>query len=404
MPVLTDYRQFDGRHPETGSICNYLAYRGVKAPHNGGPYSEALLFGISGGIVTGYFTFAYEGYDPHVALLTRNTFDPLETLLSRLGTEREFRKTNKPEKGVANLIDTLNDGVPAIVWADLWSLPYNALPYDQGMWGSIPIVVHGYEEEADEVFIADRSSVSLKLTTDELAAARGRIKKDKFQILHLDILDPDRLPAAVSSGIWDCFKLFTEKPPRGSAKNFGFAAYQNWIGLLRSPKGRQSWAKEFPVGPRMYAGLTSVVSHFGATGIGRDACRSEYADFLDEAALVLSRPNLKQVAQTFRQSAQAWRNVAEVVLPDDITPFGETRGLMAKRWQLFVERGGASLPEIIEIRDRLSEIRRTMNQGFPLNEPEAQEHRERIADALQIVHDIEREAVDHLRSIMTERV
>lgn len=403
MPVLTDYRQFAGRHPETGSIHNYFAYRGVKAPHNGKPYSEALLLGISGGIVMGYFTFAYEGYDPHVALLTRNTFDPLETLLSRLGVEREFRKTNKPQKGVANLIDTLNDGVPAIVWADLWSLPYNALPYDKGMWGSIPIVVYGYEDNTDEVFMADRSSVPLSVTKDELAAARGRIKKEKFRILHLDVPNPDGLPAAVSSGIWDCLKLFTEKPPRGSAKNFGLAAFQNWMGLLRSPKGRQSWVKEFPVGPKMYAGLTSVVNHFGATGIGQDANRTQYADFLKEAALILDRADLKQVVKSFRKSAQAWREVAEVVLPEDIAPLGETRKLMAQRWRLFVEQGHAALPEIVKIRERLAEIRRAMDQGFPLNEKEAQEHRERIADRLQVVHDIESDAVDQLRSIMSER-
>jgi len=32
MPTLTRYRQFDGRHWETGSVHNVLAYRGVKAP------------------------------------------------------------------------------------------------------------------------------------------------------------------------------------------------------------------------------------------------------------------------------------------------------------------------------------------------------------------------------------
>jgi hypothetical protein len=51
-----------GRHWETGSVCNYFAYRGVKAPHTGQPYSEALLLGVSGGSSWGIF-FAYKGYD-----------------------------------------------------------------------------------------------------------------------------------------------------------------------------------------------------------------------------------------------------------------------------------------------------------------------------------------------------
>ena len=50
-------RQFTGRHWETGSIHNAFAMQGIKAPHTGRPYSEALLLGISGGIPFGDFTF-----------------------------------------------------------------------------------------------------------------------------------------------------------------------------------------------------------------------------------------------------------------------------------------------------------------------------------------------------------
>lgn len=133
MPTLKNYNQFDGLHWETGTVRNYYDYVGVLAPHTNKPYSEAMLMGISGGAVIGYFSFAYEGYDPMARILTRNTFNPLDTLLERLGAVQERKQTSSPEKGVANLIDTLEDGRPAIVWADLFSLPYNALPYDEGM-------------------------------------------------------------------------------------------------------------------------------------------------------------------------------------------------------------------------------------------------------------------------------
>lgn len=58
MPILADYCQFTGLHWETGTVRNYLDYCGAKAPHTGEPYSEALLMGISGGAVMGYFVFA----------------------------------------------------------------------------------------------------------------------------------------------------------------------------------------------------------------------------------------------------------------------------------------------------------------------------------------------------------
>ena len=105
MVQLAGYQHFIGRHWETGSVCNFYAYRGVKAPHTGREYSEALLLGVSGGIVMGYFSFAYSGYDPHVAILTRNTFDPLDTLLQRLGVEQEILQTGDPARGLAQFAE-----------------------------------------------------------------------------------------------------------------------------------------------------------------------------------------------------------------------------------------------------------------------------------------------------------
>lgn len=84
MPILSDYNQFHGLHWETGSLRNFYDYIGIKAPHTDQPYSEAMFMGISGGIVMGYFTFAYQGYDPQVQILTRNTFDPLQSIYERL--------------------------------------------------------------------------------------------------------------------------------------------------------------------------------------------------------------------------------------------------------------------------------------------------------------------------------
>ncbi len=200
MPTIANYNQFDGTHWETGTVRNFLAQRGVTAPHTGEPYSEALLMGVSGGLVMGYFTFLYEGYDPQCNILTRNTFDPMDTMLSRLGIVQEIRQTAKADRAISNLVNTLEDGQPAIVWADMWGLPYNALPYDEGMWGALPIVVYSYEPKKDIASIADRSRVPLTVSIDELASARGRIKKIKNRVLTLQAPLPEKLASAVQHG------------------------------------------------------------------------------------------------------------------------------------------------------------------------------------------------------------
>ncbi len=213
MKVLDNYDQFNGRHWETGTAANFLAWRGVRAPHSGQPYSEALLMGVSGGAVMGYFSFAYEGYDPMARILTRNTFDPWMTMLSRLGVAQNVHQTAKPETAVRNLMTALEEGTPAIVWADMWSLPYNALAWDEGMWAMFPVLVYGYDDEKDIVAIADRARVGLTTTTAELAQARGRAKNNKHRLITLEAPDAAKLPAAVSAGLWDCIRLYTEPPP-----------------------------------------------------------------------------------------------------------------------------------------------------------------------------------------------
>lgn len=402
MRVLPNYHHFAGRHYETGTLHNTYAYRGVKAPHTGQPYSEALFLGISGGIVMGYFTFAYEGHDPHVALLTRNTFDPLTTMLSRLGVVQELLQTSKPAKGVGNLVETLTDGLPAIVWADMWSLPYNVLPAEGGMWFMHPILVYGYDEAADQVWIADRANVPLTVTTGELAAARGRVKQDKYRILSLDLPDPEKLSAAVTAGIWDCINLYTEKPPKGSANNFGLQAFHHWASLLTKPKQRMSWEKEFPAGVKLYAGLTSTFSRLGMVGINGEADRPRYASFLEEAGIILGKPALAEVADQFRQSGAAWRDLGKILLPDNVAPLQETRRLLERKQQLFIEQGGASRQDRVQIDERLQAIRTAMLTDFPLSAVEVAALREQIATQVLHIRDLEQAAVTQLRALISK--
>lgn len=402
MTILPDYHHFGGRHWETGSVHNVYAYRGVNAPHTGQPYSEAFLLGASGGIAMGYFTFAYEGYDPQCNILTRNTFDPLDRMLSRLGIVQEIQQTALPHKAVRMLEDTLADGAPAILWADMWSLPYNGLKYDEAMWGSFPIVVYGYDRAAGRVCIADRATVPLTVTVEELAAARGRIKKDKHRLLTLDIPDPAKLESAVRLGILDCVKLFAEQPPKGTANNFGLAAYRFWADMLTSPKARLSWAKVFPPGTAMYAGLTSAYKFSSLFGKGEAGGgeRSMYAVFLEEAAVLLDNPGLKAAAEAFKASARAWRDLPAVLLPDQVPPFALARDLLSRRQNRFLAHGNAALPEMEAIDEQLATLRSSMQHDFPLTAAEVITLREQIAAQVLIIHDQEQLAVAALQEAM----
>lgn len=399
MPTLANYNQFDGLHWETGSIRNALDYQGIKAPHTGKPISEALLMGISGGAVMGYFSFAYEGYDPHVVILTRNTFDPWDRMLSRLGIVQEVRQTSKADKAVTNLVQTLEEGSVPIVWADVCSMPYSAMYQLEGYWHMYPHIVYSYEAAQDRVLIADRSRVGLEITLEQLAIARGRVKKNDHRIVTLDLPGFEKLALAVRLGINDCIKLYNEKPPKGSKDNFGFAAYKRWIEVLTKPKARLSWAREFLPGRKLYSGLITTYTSIMVDGKDGQAERQMFADFLDEAAIILQKPGLNDVAHQYRNAGKAWNELATALLPDSVPLLKEARETIWNSFQGFLNQG-ADDARLQSRHARLGEIKAQVSADFPLSAGEVADLQQNIADHVRQIYEIEFDAVGELQRVM----
>jgi hypothetical protein len=262
-------------------------------------------------------------------------------------------------------------------------------------------VIYGYEE-TDRVWIADRAQVALSVTPAELAAARARIKKDKFKLLTIDPPDLDKLPVAVQQGIWDCLKRFVEAPVASARNNFGFAAFQRWADALTKPTLKYSWAREFPAGGKLYAGLTSTYERIALCPGKAQAERDVYAEFLDEASVILNRPALKDAAKLYRASGKAWHALSLALLPDEVAPLKQARELLTKRHTLFVEEGGDSLTERQQINQRLDALRKDMDVHFPLTAEEVNAQRERLREHVLKIHDLEREAHAALQAAMLD--
>lgn len=404
MTILTDYQQFDGRHHETGSIHNALAYQGYQAPHTNQPISEALLLGISGGVSFGYFTFEYEGYPPHLVLLTRNTFDPMDNIFDRLAIPREVIHSTSEKAGREKLVDALAGGQAPLVWVDQFSLPYNTLPFDEHNWSVMPVVVYGLDEQ--HAYLADRSGKPLIISADDLDAARGRIQKYKQRIMTLGEPDWGRLPAAVSKGIWQSISLYLETPPRGKRDSFGLAALQYWAKMLTSTRNKNSWARYFPPGERLWMAIVGNLTQPGAygwlaKGVHNSAERGMYADFLQEAASILNNDNLNTCAALFRQCEVAWRDLLDVLLPYDIPLFAQTRSLLDQKRQLFVEQGSAAFEAVQKVNTELQQCSETARDNFPLDEAGVVAYREQLAERVNHIHEQEKTAVEALQSAMS---
>jgi hypothetical protein len=400
MPTLPNYTQFDGRYWDTGVIRNALDYQGAKAPHTGEPYTEAMLLGISGGVTFGYFTFHYEGYDPQVNLLTRNTFEPMETILDRLAIPREIKQTTSAEKGRQNLIEALEAGSAPIVWADMFLLPYNALEYDTMNWGVMPIIIYEYDPETGEAGIADRSYVGLTVSTETLDKARARVKQDKHRLMTLEHPDHSRLPDAVRAGIQDCIALMTEKPPRGSTKNFGLSGLRHWAEMLEKDK-TGSWSRDYPTGRPLLSVLISSFYFLGpAFGKTMAAERDTYAAFLEEAATVLAKPELENVGARYRMAGRAWNGLLCALLPEDVPMLKTARLLIEQKHEILMEIGSDGTEQMLKHEQQLKELKKQAETDFPLSDAEIADLRAELRRHVLNVHDAEQEAVTALKAVM----
>lgn len=386
MPLLTDYTAFTGRHWETGTIHNVLAYQGLTAPHTRQPFSEALLLGISGGITAMYFVFEYKGFEPQVTINTRYPFEAMQHIWERLALAPNIQQTSSATQAVTMLTSALEARHPAIVWVDICSLPYDTnMPFDENFWLMMPLVIYGYDDTLDRVWLADRAAVPFHITTGELAAARNRTQKNRHRLVTLEPAAPptaEQVAQAVRLGIDDCVRLFLEPAPKGPPDNFGLRALHKWAEMLTSTRSTRSWARVFPPGAALYAGLTAAYSSIESGETGGSASRNLYADFLEEARTLLENPVLAEGAALFRQSAHQWSDLAAAMLPDHVAPLHETRTLMQQKDRLFREQGAAARAEIGQIEARLEQIKAEVAAAFPLSEQDVgmlrEELRERV--------------------------
>jgi hypothetical protein len=272
------------------------------------------------------------------------------------------------------------------------------------MWGMMPVLA--VESDGKTVTIADRSSQPLHVSMADLAKARGRVKDDKYRLVTLSAPQTSKLAGAVHKGICQAIKLFTEEPPKGARDNFGFAAYQKLADMLVNKRNKQSWERFFPAGVRMYHALAGSPSQPGTYhwvntwGSADGAERGLYADFLEEAAVILKKPALKESAEKFRESHGLWLQFGDALLPDDVPMLGESKKLIQKKHSLFADEGDVALPEIKRCNNRLWKILEQSKTDFPLSETQAVEFRANLRDILLKIGAVEKDAVDLLQAAM----
>jgi hypothetical protein len=382
---------FPGNVPATTALRSLLTAAGVRDPRSGKPLSEAMLYGIAGGIGMGIFTFCYEKEDfASFFIAGRHSWfddlDYLDSALARFGIKPKVREASSPKTAEKALREALADG-PCIAFVDMAGLPHRAMPSKWSGGGYHVVTAYSIDDDGT-VHIGDLTDEPIAVPGPAFTAARGRIKKFKNRLLSIpNASSPKDLAPLVRDGLRACHRGLTgEGGPKFAKTNFSLRAIEVWAERLGAAKGRESWVEVFRRGHRLWGGLTSIyqfIEHWSGGSLGRPL----FAEFLTDAGNAIGDSRLSILAKSYVEIGRAWSELAEVALPANVKLFREARELYARIAEL-VNSGGKP-DEVRAAWDGLDALGQQARKEFPLSEAECESLRTELQRRVRLLSEQE---------------
>lgn len=282
-----------GAHCESGTVTSLLNHAGLAI-------SESMVFGISSGIFFGYFhkhkSFAFPTF------IVRNRPGDIRKNISRQLRIRfqtfEFKQEYSGMEKLDRLIDL---GIPAASQVDFFYLDYVPL------WERVHINVHFMvvigKEGADYIISDSYFPKTVRLPETSLRKGRfagGNMSPHGFLFYPVSVpLNPD-LRKPILKGIRKaCFNMLNVPVP--------------FVGI----KGIRLFARRISEWPKL-ARDTEHLSHeimkinilLEDQGTGGAGFRYMYASFLQQAAEVVGKPELKQRSSELMSIGDGWREIS----------------------------------------------------------------------------------------------
>ncbi len=279
-------------HCESGVAANLFTFHGV-------PVSEAMVFGIGGGLFFAHFPFLRINGFP----LTTFRAAPgriLRRAAKRLGIDIRFRTFRDADEGMAELDRNLEKSTPVGAQTGVYWLPYFP-PALRFHFNAHNLVVVG--KEGDSYRISDPvfpEPVSCR--ADDLARARfarGKLApRGKIYFVRNVPAKIDPAPAVTAAIREVCF-LMTRLPiPLIGVRGIRYLAGQ--VASWPSRLGRQGALPH----------LANLIRMQEEIGTGGGGFRFIYAAFLQEAAAVLEDDRLLGISREMTAIGDRWRDFA----------------------------------------------------------------------------------------------
>jgi hypothetical protein len=356
-----------GRHPDTAALTRLLAALGVTDPATGRPLTEAMALGVAGGIGFAYFTFEYEELTTLYLGGRINSYvqkrDATEAALARLGVAFQARRTTGPATAERHLRAALDQGRPVIATVDVARLGYRAVP--DWLCGMTPQDVLVERGDDGEPLLWDLAATPIPVTWAELAEARAGVRPAKHRLI---VAEPPAAPVdlagAAAAGIADTWPGMLEPPMR----NFGVPGLAKWAELLTAGRDPKGWPRMLDAPGRQFQLLTWLYDWVETAGTGGGFFRAMYAEFLEQAAGPLERPELAGLAGDYRELAAAWTALAEAAATaGGDGPLARAAALLERRRRLVEDRGAAAAGEIAAVQAELAALAGDTTDPQPLD-------------------------------------
>ncbi|MFN8420684.1 MAG: DUF4872 domain-containing protein [Anaerolineae bacterium] len=381
-----------GNLEPTSALMNVLAGQGVTAPHTGKPFTESMLLGISGGLGAGYILWEFKSEDtPSLVMGFSNRWNysapVLTTLVERMGGSVEVKETTGMKSAAQNL---QNAKLPVLAWADRASLPYQHLP--EWMLGCSVHCICVEKIEDDTIYVSDLAEAPFKVGASAFAKARNTVPSDKNRIMSVKMPPQIDLKAAITAGIADCIEHLGR-----DSDSFSLPVWKKWAKTLTSTKDKKGWQVLYKDRKGLFSALRYSYEGWRSIIQGAGLRETMYAEFLDDAAVILGNPKLNEAAAAYRHCADLWREFAEAALPDRHVELKATKELMCERYAAYNRNDLASLAKISA---ELEKQRQTYNTAWMLNDADTNTLLEDMSAKLTAVYEAEVKALDVLKAAM----
>ncbi|GIH03713.1 hypothetical protein Rhe02_17800 [Rhizocola hellebori] len=334
-----------GGHRLSSLVGHLLRQAGHVAPHTAAPYSEAMVCGLGGGIGFMYATFEYTNIPPLVTIVAQHHPEPwLAAVLARLGIGSSETHSGSVPRALAQLRADLELEKAALCLVDRSALPWHS---DTLALASDPYQVVVAGAKGDILYLDDVNAQPHPISEDDFARAWSGYKKGRHHRVTVDRpAKPVDLPAAIATALAVTVAHLTG-PVLGNSfdVNFGFSGMTRLAAQLRDERTKSGWVRRF-ADPGAYAwALLRLYECVELEYTAAGATRPLYADFLDEAAVVLGKKELARAAELFRQSGQSWSKLADLAAEtaDDLP---EVTELARRRMTVVMTMGRAGAEEI----------------------------------------------------------